>query len=186
MGLLALYAASSLVAAIPGGGSSALMGASAGPRSAGARMRRTLCYHRAQIGPGCGELWRTLLGLDQLIRWRVEQTTLAESLRPRWAIWARVYIGNARNAGALTGFLARPAAVGMVLKGLSWFARLATYRQPTLRYWDTIADSLADLLFCAWRLPADALRQEVVVFEPFKQLLGALVARQPSLGLHLN
>lgn len=133
-----------------------------------------------------GELWRALLGLDQLSRWRVEQTALAESLRPRWATWARVYIGNARNANALAGFLASPAAGGMVLEGLQWLARPATYRQPMLRYWDDVADSLADLLFCAWQLPADALRQDTIAFEAFKQLLGVLVARQYPLGLQLN
>jgi hypothetical protein len=63
-----------------------------------------------------GELWRALLGLDQLSRWRTEQTALAESLRPRWATWALVYIGDARNAAALAGFLVRPAAVILVAK----------------------------------------------------------------------
>lgn len=133
-----------------------------------------------------GELWRALLGLDQLSRWRTEQTALAESLRPRWATWARVYIGNARNAAALAGFLVRPAAAGMVLEGLQWLAHPATYRQPTLRYWDDVADSLADLLFCAWQLPADVLRRDMAAFEAFKHLLGVLVARQHPLGLQLN
>lgn len=103
-----------------------------------------------------GELWWALLGLDQLSHWRMEQTALAESLRLRWATWTRVYIGNARNANALAGFLASPATGGMVLEGLQWLARPATYRQPMLRHWDDVADSLADLLF-AWQLPADTL-----------------------------
>jgi hypothetical protein len=74
----------------------------------------------------------------------------------------------------------------MVLEGLQWLARPATYRQPTLRYWDDVADALADLLFRAWQLPADALRQDVLAFEAFKQLLGVLVIRQHPLGLQLN
>jgi hypothetical protein len=68
-----------------------------------------------------GELWWALLVQVQLSHWRMEQTALAESLRPRWATWARVYISNARNAHALAGFLVHPAATGMVLEGLQWF-----------------------------------------------------------------
>ena len=30
----------------------------------------------------------------------------------------------------------------MVLEGLQWLARPATYRQPMLRYWDDVADLL--------------------------------------------
>lgn len=71
----------------------------------------------------------------------------------------------------------------MVLEGLQW---LATYRQLMLHYWDDAADSLADLLLCAWQLPVNSLRQDTAAFEAFKHLLGVLVVHQHPLGLQLN
>jgi hypothetical protein len=133
-----------------------------------------------------GELWRALLALDYPTRWQAKRAALAESLTPRWAAWARAQIGDAGSAAALARFLAQPAASSMVLEGLQWLARPATYSQPDATYWREVADPLADLLTYVWKLPDNQLRQHVSAFEAFKRLLGVLVTRQHSLGLHLN
>ncbi|RSK38458.1 ATP-binding protein [Hymenobacter perfusus] len=139
-----------------------------------------LAYHHR------GELWRALLVLDYTTRWQAHHGALAESFHPRWAAWARAQLGDAGSAAALARFLAQPAAGSMVLEGLPWLARPATYSQPDATYWREVADPLADLLTHVWQLPGNQLRQHASAFEAFKILLGVLVARQHAVGLQLN
>ncbi|WP_375437294.1 hypothetical protein, partial [uncultured Hymenobacter sp.] len=133
-----------------------------------------------------GEQWRSLLALDFPNYWYSEHQGLAESLRPRWATWARTNIGNPQNARAMATFLAKPAAGGMILEGLQWLAHPITCSQPELSYWDKILEPIADLLTHVWHSQAIHLRQDITAFESFKKLLNVLVARRHALGLQLN
>jgi hypothetical protein len=133
------------------------------------------------------EMWRDLLGLNQLVSyvWTTERKPIIAQMRDLFQRWASSALAEARSVVAFARFLQQPAARPILLDGLIWIAKSTAAADEWFWQERYLDGTVASLLDHCWSTSQPDVRRSADTLGAFNELLKRTADRQNPVALEL-